>query len=173
MLSALHRAALVASRIMAITGAGLLIGGMMVTVADVILRRTTNTAIDGTVDITQLFIMVVVFLSLPYAFLNGSQVSVEAITDKLPPRGIALVKAVGALLGAAFMALVAWYGGQQALLQYEYGDISQTIGIPILWYWMPLLVGSAFSVLTTALVGIAELATAVTGKRPDFAPGSG
>ena len=41
----------------------------------------------------------------------------------------------------AFMAAIGWFGLEQAQLQYGYGDVSQTIAIPMLYYWVPLLVG--------------------------------
>lgn len=149
------------TRALALAGAALLVVCMLVTVADVALRRTVGIAIIGTVDLTQLFVMAAVFTAIPYAFLTGSHVSVDLFVDRLGPRAAELGKAFGALLGCILMALVFRYGLAQAQLQLAYGDVSQTIGIPILWYWLPLLAGGALATLATLLLGLAGLAAAL------------
>ena len=149
------------TRAVALAGAALLVVCMLVTVADVALRRTAGIAIIGTVDLTQLFVMAAVFTGIPYAFMTGSHVSVDLFVDRLGPRATELGKALGALLGCALMTLVFRYGLAQAQLQLAYGDVSQTIGIPILWYWLPLLVGGALATFATLLLGLAGLAAAL------------
>jgi TRAP-type C4-dicarboxylate transport system permease small subunit len=164
MLNRLYRTARYASRLLAIAGAGLMIGGMLVTVADVVLRSVTDSAIEGTIDITQLFVVIIVFLSIPYAFLTDAHVAVAVLTDRLPERLDALLRGFAALLGLVTMGLLTRYGLDQALLQYDYGDVSQTIAIPILWYWVPLMAGVGVSVLATALLCAGHFAHAVTGQ---------
>lgn len=154
------------ARGVAYAGVALLVVAMLATVADIALRRTANVAVAGTIDITQLLVMAAAFMAIPFAFFADSHVSVELATDPLPPRAIAAFKALAAVLAAAFMAAVLRYGWDQALQQHGYGDRSQTIGIPILLYWAPLLAGSALSVAATLLIAIRHAAVALRGADP-------
>jgi TRAP-type C4-dicarboxylate transport system permease small subunit len=154
------------SRIVALAGIAMLAGAMAITMADVLLRRMFAFAMISTVDVVQLCIMSTAFLSIPYAFIRGSHVGIEAATDLLPERALALVKSTAALAGFGFMAAVGWFSLQQAQLQYSYGDVSQTIAIPMLYYWLPLLAGAALSVLATTVLVVRFLIHAATGCDP-------
>jgi TRAP-type C4-dicarboxylate transport system permease small subunit len=129
----------------------LLAGAIAITVLDICTRRTIGWSVPGLVDLTQLLVMSFVYFSIPFGFMREANVSVDFVTDRLPPRGVALVKAVCALLGLGFMAGITWYSWQRAAQQMENGDASQTIGIPFAWYWGPLLIGGALSVIAAGL----------------------
>ena len=73
------------------------------------------------------------------------------------------------LIVAAFMAGITWYSWIRAVQQLENGDTSQTIGIPSGWYWGPLLIGGALSVVAALLQAWGHLGAASTG-RGDAAP---
>lgn len=154
------------SRWMTLLGQSLLCLVILMVTADILLRQTIGFTLPGTVDLVQLGVMASFFLALPSAFLHDANVGVEFITDPLPPQVLALVKASVALLGALFMATMTWYCAGQAWLQMGQGDRSQTIGIPIAFYWIPLLAGSLLSV-TTGLLLCARHAVIAAGGR-DF-----
>lgn len=121
-------------------------------VADVATRRSIDFPIAGTMDLTQLFVMSCAFLAMPLAFLRNAHVSVEFVTDRLPSRVLLAVEAVAAAISCAFIVASLVCSVEQALLQVGNGDRSQTIGIPIFWYWVPLLIGFAFSALATLMI---------------------
>jgi TRAP-type C4-dicarboxylate transport system permease small subunit len=148
----------------AYAGISLLCVAMLLTVADVLTRRSINVTIAGLVDITQLLVMGCVFLVIPYVFIIEANVGVEFVTDRLPPRALAWVKSAAAACGVLFMALVAWYSGKQALLQIAQGDTSQTIGIPIALYWGPLIAGCALAVAAAALLALRYAIVACGGR---------
>jgi tripartite ATP-independent transporter DctM subunit len=147
----------------ALVGMGFLLGAMTVTVADIGLRRLAGYAMIGTLDMVQLCIMVAACLAIPHDFVAGGHVGVDLATDPLPPRSLAAVKAAAALAGAVFMAAAGWYGGEQAVLQAGYGDSSQTIGIPMLWFWLPLVGGAGLSALAAGAMAVRFALAAVTG----------
>ena len=97
------------------------------------------------------------FLVLPLAFLRESHITVDFLTDRLPARARAVIEALSALLGAALLAAILWNSIGQALIQLRQGDKSQTLGIPMIWYWAPLVVGMALSLLAVLLVGLRAL----------------
>lgn len=165
----------------AYVGVALLGMAMLVTVGDVILRGATRfsnlfldnpigMAIPGVVDIVQLFVMGVVFLTIPFAFMTDSQVSVDLVTARMRPRREAFFKGMGALLSAAFMIAVLRYGWDQAMLQLEYGDSSSTLEIPMIVFWTLLLAGAALSVMATVLISLEQFAFGCFGRAPIVSP---
>jgi TRAP-type C4-dicarboxylate transport system permease small subunit len=166
MFAATYRAVAAFARIFASIGVLMLVVIMLVTVADVVLRRTAQIAIAGTVDITQLFVMAAVFTAIPFAFFSDSHVVIELATDRLTPRVVAAFKAVAALAALVFLAAAFWFGWGAAVQQHGYGDRSQTIGIPILLYWVPLLAGFALSTIAAALLAIRHAVFALRGGDP-------
>ena len=154
------------ARYLAWLGVLALIGAAGVTVFDVLVRRTLGFTVLGMVDITQLLVMSGVFLSIPYAFFREHHVGVDFITDTLPPRALAGLKCVVAIAGLVFMGACGLYAWDQATQQVNIGDVSQTAGIPMVWYWAPLLTGCALSVLACLFMAVRFAGQAVRPAQP-------
>jgi TRAP-type C4-dicarboxylate transport system permease small subunit len=129
-----------------------LMAGVAVLMVDISTRKTLGFSILGTIDLMQLAQVACVFLVLPLVFLRESHISVDFVTARLPPRLRAAVEAVSALLGIALLAAILWYSWQQAAIQVRQGDRSVTLGIPMAFYWAPLLLGTALSIAASLLV---------------------
>ncbi|MGH8738166.1 MAG: TRAP transporter small permease [Burkholderiales bacterium] len=142
---------------LAYAGMAALCGAMLVQIADIATRRTLGFSILGTIDLTQLGVMSCVFLAMPLAFLRGTHVGVEFLTDALPGPLLRAVKFAAGLAGAAFMLALAWYGLLQAQIQLAQGDRSVTLGVPMILYWAPLLVGTLASAATALIAALAAL----------------
>ena len=151
------------ARALALAGMLALTAAMLLTVVDVALRRPFDVAIKGTVDLTQLLVMAAAWLAIPYAYLTGGHVSVPLLVDRFPARARAALAALGHLLAAALLAGVAWYGAGQAWLEHSYGEISLTLGIPKIWYWLPLIAGAALSVAACARLAVCAARRAASG----------
>lgn len=162
----LFRAAQVAAAWAAKAGALCALTAGSVTCLDIVIRNFGGQGILGTVDITQMLIMATAFLTIPYGFVSDSHVSVEIGVERLPFRLQAFCKMLAALLGAALMLAIGWYGIGQFLTVGMMGDRSQTIGLPMVWYWYPLLAGSFFSFAVALVVAVRHAATALTGHDP-------
>jgi TRAP-type C4-dicarboxylate transport system permease small subunit len=132
----------------------------LVLMADISTRRTLNFAILGTIDLTQLAVMLAVFFALPLAFLHESHVNVDFFTSRLPRRAMTVLNCLVALLSTALLAAIVWYSLGQARIQFAQGDKSMTLGIPMLFYWVPMLLGTALSIVATLLVAAREAARA-------------
>ena len=144
---------------------GFLMAAMAVTITDVVLRwisrsvgmitgEALSLAVLGVVDIVQLFILAAAYMAIPYAFSIGSHVGVDIFVQQMTQRKRAFLASISAILSAGLMLLILIYCTEQAILQQGYGDRSLTVGIPIIWYWVPVLVGSALSVVATALIAV-------------------
>lgn len=122
----------------------------VVTVADVIGRRF-GVPIQGVVDLVQLFFIGGAWLVMPYAFMAGSHVGVDFLIN-LVPRALAVpLKFAIAAVTFVFVGLMLWQGYATFLTRTMFGDRSQLLGIPIDWYWYPLLLGLAMSLFAIIL----------------------
>jgi TRAP-type C4-dicarboxylate transport system permease small subunit len=143
-------------RACAMFGMACLFGAGAVTVVDIVLRAF-GSAIFGAVDIVQLLIMATAFSAIPYAFFRDGHVSVDILTQSFPPTVQKLMRAVTALASAVVMVLILYYGWEAAKLQMMFGDKSQNIGIPMVWYWLALVIGSGLSVLACIVAALTTL----------------
>ena len=123
----------------------------VVTVADILGRRF-GLPIDGVVDIVQLCIMTGAWFVIPWAFVSGAHVSVDFVQARMPEILGRLVEILAALLAGGLLILMLRYGYDAASIQRMLGDRSQQLGIPIVWYWAPQLLGQGVAVL--ALVSV-------------------
>lgn len=142
-----------------------LLGAMLITTIDVVLRKIDNAGIYGTIDLVQLMIISAAYLSIPYAFMKKSHVAVAILSERMPEKIAIFCQALGMLFCVVFMCAIAWFGFLQAEQQHQYGDISITLGLPMIYYWIPVLLGSSLSGLVSIgllinsflhLIGIAQ-----------------
>lgn len=154
-----------ALRSVAFAGLGLMGLAVTVTLADIALRGSVGQSIRGTVDITQLGLIICAALVIPFAFLRDAHVRVDIGVSLIPPRLRHGLDGFGALLGAGLMAAILWAGSGTAVQALDYGDLSQTIGIPMALYWAFFLAGAALSVLACLLLAARDLAIAA-GRIP-------
>jgi len=141
-----------------------LLCAVFLTTTDVVLRKLDGEGIYGAIDLIQLMVMSAAYLSIPYAFMNRSHVAVSLFTDHMPRRVASLTQVLAAVLGSGFMVSIAYFGHLQALQQIEYGDISMIFGMPMIYYWTPLVIGSVLSCIVTLHICVENLYTVVTGR---------
>lgn len=143
--------------------AGLVVAIAMVAI-DVVMRRTFQRSVVGTVDVTELVVLIGAFLAIPLVFMRGGQVSVEIATDALPQRARDFLDGIGALLGAGLFAAIGWFSLQPARLSISAGDVSQDLAIPLLWYWLPMIAGCFLAAFAAAAMAISHFIRAAAGK---------
>jgi len=140
-------------------------------VGDIATRRVIRLNVVGMVDVTQLMVMACAFLCIPYTFMKEAHIDVDFVTNMLPLRLRHAMMSLWGLIGASFMGLVSWYAGIAAMQAYTNGDQSTTIGIPIIFYWAPLLFGCVLSVLVCLAMCVAYALRCVRGT-PAPLPGT-
>ena len=147
----------------------LLLAAVLVTIADIALRSMSLSGVPGTVDLMQLAVMWAALLAIPAAFLTGEHVAIDLFTKSLPMRVQQVLRLLGLALAVAALALIAWYGAEQAWREHTAGDSTQTLGFPFGIYWLPLLAGMALSSLACLALFAETLARLWRGE-PDPAP---
>ncbi|MCA1941359.1 MAG: TRAP transporter small permease [Caenispirillum bisanense] len=130
----------------------------LLTVADIV-GRQISLPVPGVVDLVQLCVLGGAWLVIPYAFLTGAHVGVDLVVDSFPPPVRRTLRIAASLAAVVLLALVLRQSWEAFGMQLMFGDRSQQLGIPIVWYWVPLLAGVALSIL-------ASLLTIVDGIKP-------
>lgn len=128
----------------------------LVTVADVV-GRTVDLPVQGGVDLVQLFVVAGAWLVMPYAFMSGAHVGVDFVIKSLPRAAKIPLQVFAALVALVLVGLMLWYGFETFKVRTLFGDRSQQLGIPVEWYWYPLLVGLAASMVGVVLETVASL----------------
>ncbi|HRP95603.1 MAG TPA: TRAP transporter small permease [Rhodocyclaceae bacterium] len=137
-------------------------GAALVTVADVV-GRTVGLPVEGVVDLVQLFVVTGAWLVMPYAFMTGAHVSVDFVVKSLPSALRVPLQLFAAAVALVLVGLMLRYGFDTFEVRTMFGDRSQQLGIPVAWYWYPLLAGLAMSLVAVVL----EAATVLQRRTDD------
>lgn len=107
-----------------------LFGMMLLTTVDVVGRYFFNAPILGAVELTQLMLAALVFLSLPVVCWRQEHVSVDLLDAIFPPRLIWVRELIVNLVVTAalwVMALRVWALAERA---FSWGDVTEFLRIP-------------------------------------------
>lgn len=130
-----------------------------VTVADIV-GRTIGYPVQGVVDLVQLFVVAGAWLVMPFAFLTAAHVGVDFIVNRLPRALRVPLHLFSATVALVLVGLMLWYGFDTFKVRSMFGDRSQQLGIPIAWFWYPLLLGLSASLIAI----VAEAVGTVRGR---------
>lgn len=120
---------------------------MLLTVADVFMRYFFNSPITGTTEITQLMMVIVVFLSLPWGGVTGSHVKVDLFVGRFGRRTRAIFDVVTLLLSLFIFAIIAW---RSLLESMQIETTTSLLGVPHAPFYYILTLG--FTLLTLVVV---------------------
>jgi TRAP-type C4-dicarboxylate transport system permease small subunit len=141
-----------ALKAVSLAGTAAFVVGVLLTMTDIGLRSVSTLTVKGAVDLMQLCVLTGAMLAIPHAFLSDQHVAIDLFAERLPQSIQLALRVFAALLATAFLSAVLYFSFWQAMS--EAGDRSQTIGIPMIWYWTPFLVGIGLSVLANIALAI-------------------
>jgi TRAP-type transport system small permease protein len=127
------------NRVLVPTGMGGLIIMMGVVSANVFGRIFFGAPVYGTVEIVGLTGVIFVSLILPYTQLQGENIIVNVLVDKLPPRLRAVTKCFTLFLSMAIVAALAWTGSVRAVEMTQAKEITAIFRIaqaPFRFVWV-------------------------------------
>ncbi|MCC6949786.1 MAG: TRAP transporter small permease [Bradyrhizobiaceae bacterium] len=156
------------AEISAMIAAVILMACAVATAVDVVLRNYFLGGITGMVELTQLAVIWAAFLTIPLGFAHESHVYVDLITGAMKPRLRLHLRNFAMLAGAVVMALYAWWGARQALVQIYSGERTLTLGVPISYYWAPIIYGTTFSVVCVLTRYLQLLTGCETSESPEL-----
>ena len=103
---------------------------MLLTCTDVFLRYTFNAPIEGSFDVTQMLMVVVVFFALAYCGWTGGHVVVDLLRDVLPPRLLVPLSVLVNGVGFTVMVIITWQALVTASDFMRTGETPMTVLIP-------------------------------------------
>lgn len=94
-----------------VTAAGVLAGAgiallMLPTVADVTFRKIAGPSLPGMVEISEIFLVIVVYLAMPAAMARRVHIFSPIMTSRLPERLAETLRTIGAVLVAATLIVM-------------------------------------------------------------------
>lgn len=131
------------------TVAGIALFAMMaLTFADVIGRKFLGNSLPGAVELTEIFMVLMIYFALPLASMAGEHIVFDLLDRTLPRELLRWQKALSHGLTALIFFGAAWVVAQRAARSLEYGDTTATLQIS-LWPFHYLI---AAMLVITALV---------------------
>jgi TRAP-type C4-dicarboxylate transport system permease small subunit len=155
------RALDVLARGFALAGGALLVAITGMSVVSIAGRTVLGWPLPGDFELVQVGCGVAVAAFLPYCQLQRGNIIVDFFTVRAAPRVQAVLDALGALLLAAVMALLAWRTAAGMLTVKAAGEITMIVGFPV-WLGYAAIVPS---LALTALVGLATALTSLKASR--------
>ena len=115
-----------------------LFGLMVMTFADVMLRSTINAPLGAAVELTEIFMAVMVFAALPVMSARGQHISVDLLDEMFTRAGLARIRDIVVYLACG---VILWWPAQYVVVLAErardYGDVTEFLGWPtfyVAWF---------------------------------------
>ena len=120
---------------------------MLLTLFDVSGRKLLAASVPGSLELTELLLVVVIFAGLPLVALAGEHVVFDSFDRFVPATLQRVQQAAVDLLCAAALCGLAWLMWTKAGQMVEYGDTTAQLKLPL----------GAFVYLMSALIGVTAL----------------
>ena len=139
------------TNLVSIVAAAALFAMMLLTFADVVGRKLLGNSITGAVELTELCMLVMIFLALPLASLAGEHIVFDLLDRYLPSRLLHLQMALAHAVAAGVFSGAAWLVWVRSARTYSMGDMTARLEIGL----GPFHRLVAVMLLLTALVHLA------------------
>ena len=105
---------------------------MLIVVADIVLRfATKDMAIRGTYELSEMFMVIIIFLSLAITQIEKEHIRVTLLIDKLPKRAKAFENA-GVSLAMTVLSAITFYAGVLLIMEdFRSGIYTAVLYIPL------------------------------------------
>ena len=137
--------------LVSIVAAASLFAMMLLTFADVVGRKFFGNSIVGAVELTELCMLVMIFMALPLASLAGEHIVFDLLDRYLPARVLHLQMALAHAVAATIFGGAAWLVWVRSARTYSMGDVTARLEIGL----GPFHRLVAVMLLITALVHLA------------------
>ena len=104
---------------------------MALTLVDVLGRKLISQSVPGSLELTEILMVVVIFAAMPLVSLHGEHVVFDSLDALLPGRLRRLQQAVVDLLVFAALLGLAWLMWDKAAAMASYGDTTAQLKLPL------------------------------------------
>ena len=106
---------------------------MMITVVDVICRYIFNAPLTGATEISELLMVLVVFLSLAWVSVERSHIRVDLLVNMWPRKVQLVVEVVTLLLSLSAYLIITWQSAQESMDVKETTSLLRVPEAPFHW----------------------------------------
>jgi TRAP-type transport system small permease protein len=158
----------------------LIVALMLMTAANIIVRAVGGTLIPGTVELTEIAMVAIVFLGLAYAQVREDHIRVDLLYDRMRGRVRAVVGVFAALVSFVTVLVLTWRLFDYVGVLEASGRTTSSLSIPLFYVGYVAVAGSAIyalGVIVTAArratVPEADIdrGTELGEQRPETSPG--
>lgn len=145
---------------------------LVMLVAEVAVREIVGRSLLGTIELSEVLLVLIVALGAAYAQKTGAHVSTDLVTSRFAPATAAAIRVGGMLVAAGFLFWTAWASAERGWEAFESGE--SRFGITSVPVWPARLVLP----LGLALLAVQCLFTALdawrrrTADAPPAGPGT-
>lgn len=126
-----------------------LLFAMIITVIDIIMKLTIHQRVLGNMELVELSMVIMMFLSFPKTQLEGGNVRVDMFVNKFPPKVRCAINGVIQCIVTIFSFLLMKQAFRQIGVNHAAGTSSQILHIPYSPFSVILTIG--FALLTVAM----------------------
>ena len=137
-------------RALALCGGAVLMGLMALVVFDVVMRYVLHIPFLGAYEMTELALVLIVFLGLPYCALTDGHVVVDWLDPLLNRPSLRWLHAIVAAVGAATCAVMSWETARYALAGKARGEATNMLKIDL--FPFELLAAASLALLCVVLL---------------------
>lgn len=116
-------------RLLALGAGAVLLGLLGLVLFDVVMRYALRLPFLGAYEMSELAMVLIVFLALPYCAATGGHVAVDVLSPLLDRPGLRWLTASIHLAGALLMTVIAWQGTLYALGSAARGEATNMLKI--------------------------------------------
>lgn len=138
-------------RALAYGGGAVLLGLMAMVVYEVAMRYVFRLPFLGGFEMTELAMVLIVALGLPYCAMTGGHVAVDVFSPVLDRPRLRWITVAVHLAGAGLLAAVAWRTTLYAMGSYRWGDATNMMAIPKYPFQLVTAAGAALFALVLLL----------------------
>jgi TRAP-type transport system small permease protein len=116
-------------RALALGAGAALVGLLALVLFDVVMRYALRLPFLGAYEMSELLMVLIVFLALPYCGATGGHVAVDVLAPWLDRPGLRWLNALIHVAGAVLMALIAWQATLYAMSSMARGEATNMLRI--------------------------------------------
>lgn len=121
---------------------------MILTITDVVLRKTLSKSILGTVEVTEFLMVIVIFFTLAHTEILNGHVKVDLVMSRFGERAQSLVDMITQFICFILCVLITWSTLIYAEVMRVSGEVSQDLWVPIYPFIYVVAMGCAVLALT-------------------------
>lgn len=138
---------------------------MLLVVAEVVMRDFFDSTLGGTLEISEVLLVFVVFTGVAYAQQVGDHVSTDLVTSRMPRQAAAIVRTTGLAIAAGVILWLAWVSLGRGLDAMAAGE--SRFGLRSVPVWPARLV-IPLGALLLGLQTLMSASDAWRGRLPDW-----